>query len=316
MFVPVDQVSGGKKTAVDWTALSENQDDMIDHKYLPAGFRFRDPSKMKKTHYQALLEHWYERQEDENTDIVFAFKGYWDLANEAVTISGGKGSSRRKKSKRSTGMRQAASGLTRPGAKGPIVKVKGTKKRPGPPGLRVGDLEAPFGLRDIEEDDDGEEEEEDAQEDGEIEAEEEGSDDGEDDDGDENVRRKPGIQSKVPPMTLPFSAQRVRGVGVSKSTRPFTSKPKRTASSKPKNRHGSRSAFQAPSNAAAPPASLPVSEKARQPRYPSRLPCPGQSERPVTRSGGKRKVGDAGLETTGTYPTKKAKKDSRVQRKR
>jgi len=77
-------VSDGKKSAVDWTALSENQDSMIDPKYLPADFTFRDPSKLKKAHYQALLEHWYERQEDDNIDTVFAFKGYWDTSEDSV----------------------------------------------------------------------------------------------------------------------------------------------------------------------------------------------------------------------------------------
>jgi len=82
-ILDVEKVSGGKK-AVDWAALSENQDDMIDPKYLPVDFVFRDPSKMKKVHYQALLEHWYGRQEDDGTETVFAFKGYWDPARDSV----------------------------------------------------------------------------------------------------------------------------------------------------------------------------------------------------------------------------------------
>jgi hypothetical protein len=42
---------------------------------------------MKKMHYQVLLEHWYDCQEDENVDIVFTFKGYWDTStNFVVTV--------------------------------------------------------------------------------------------------------------------------------------------------------------------------------------------------------------------------------------
>jgi hypothetical protein len=46
----------------------------------------------------------------------------------------------------------------------------------------------------------------------------------------------------------------------------------------------------------------PVSEKAKQHRTPSHPPYLGpQFERPATWYGAKRKVGDAGLETTGKY---------------
>jgi hypothetical protein len=80
----IDIFSNGKKTAIDWTALSKNQDNMVDPEYLPAGFKFHDPSKMKKVRYQALLEHWYECQQNVRIDTALEFKGYWDLSSESV----------------------------------------------------------------------------------------------------------------------------------------------------------------------------------------------------------------------------------------
>ena len=46
---------------------------MIDPEYLPADFVFCDPSKMKKNHHCVLLDHWFDHQEDDGIDIVFAF---------------------------------------------------------------------------------------------------------------------------------------------------------------------------------------------------------------------------------------------------
>jgi hypothetical protein len=57
---------------------------MVNPEYLPASFKFHNPSKMKKAHYQALLEHWYEHQQNVRIDTAFEFKGYWDPSSESV----------------------------------------------------------------------------------------------------------------------------------------------------------------------------------------------------------------------------------------
>ena len=190
--------------AVDWIAISENQDDMIDPEYLPPNFMFRDPSKMKKVHFRALLDHWYRRQEDERVNRVFAFKGYWDVSSNTVIVVDDDPPGRHKPSKQP--MRKQ---------KNTARTVKGSEKRPGPPGIRVGDIGWTGGgeededeMEDAEDenmDDDDKEEEDGVEEDENSEGEDEDED--EDDDDDDDVRRH-GAQSKAPPMDLPFSAKR------------------------------------------------------------------------------------------------------------
>jgi hypothetical protein len=111
---------------------------MINPKYLPDDFIFRDPSKMKKAHYQALLEHWYERQQNAKINTVFEFKGYWDPSSESVLNADDGFLARRT---------QLKPKRTNPGA---------TKNRPGPPGIRVGD---PGFTSDSSSSDEGEEDE-------------------------------------------------------------------------------------------------------------------------------------------------------------
>ena len=314
-YIPdVEKVSGGKK-AVDWAALSENQDDMIDPKYLPADFVFRDPSKMKKTHYQALLEHWYGRQEDDGTETIFAFKGYWDPSRESVMAANDKHPAHQKRLKPLTGKRQP--GPRSIGSKPKRTNSKAARgankppKRDGPPGIRRGDEQWP-----VDSDSEGEEDEDD-DEDGE---------DGDDDDDDDGDGEEP----------LPFSAPLRRGapVAAKKKARLLVaqkSEPKVKArsnagasSSKSKNSDQAsktdkpeprftRRALPRPayhgiqSDAAAsqmsPTAPKPVKEK------PSRKPVP-QYERPTTRSGGKRKVDDAELLAIGEPSKKKGKNNA------
>ena len=146
---------------------------MIDSEYLPPDFKFRDPSKMKKAHYQLLLEYWYKRQQNPDVDTVFAFKGFWDHGSNSVVAAYKKQSNGRKQLKRPKRSK----------------KDKGTKaggKRSGPPGVRMGDL----GWISLSEEEDEGEENENSHED---ESEEEDS---------HLVRRK------LPPRPLPFSAPR------------------------------------------------------------------------------------------------------------
>ena len=130
---PLDKISNGDKAAVDWAALSDNQDAMIDPRYLPPSFIFRDPSKMKKAHYLALLEHWYERQQDNTINTVFTFKGYWDPSTESV-ITADDEPANRKRQKVPIRKRNTA-GRTAPESK----RKKKPSRRAGPPGIRRSD---------------------------------------------------------------------------------------------------------------------------------------------------------------------------------
>jgi hypothetical protein len=312
-FFHVGNIANGKR-AVDWTAISENQNDMINPKYLPPNFVFRDPSKMKKAHYQALLDHWYSRQEDEMTSTVFAFKGYWDPASGSVVTAHLKQPTRKHK--------------TVPG------KVGETKKRTGPPGIRLGDKgwtggEDEEGTGDEEEDEDmGDEKDED--------------DNGEGGDDDHNNHRQHRTRSRVPPMDLPFSAKRVAprvapmktrskhqlpavvqrkvGAGLPDNNEFPALQPRDAGSSKSKNTdHGSQGLIMKQRPQPRPRRGLPsdsrsisngpqpvVEKTARKTK--SAIPPP-QFERPDTRNARKRKV-DSELQAVGHSSNKKAKRDT------
>jgi hypothetical protein len=153
---------------------------MIDPEYLPPDFKFRDPSKMKKFHYQLLLEYWYERQGDPDIDTVFAFSGFWDHGSNSVVAAYKKQSDRRRLPKRS----KRAHGKTRRGVKSrSSSKRNGEKagaKRSGPPGVRAGD---PGWI---------------------LSSEEEEYEDSDEEDGEEEDNHQ--LKRKVPPKSLPFSA--------------------------------------------------------------------------------------------------------------
>jgi len=310
---------------VDWTALSENQDNMVDVEYLPVNFLFRDPSKMKKTHYQALLEHWYERQEDERISTVFAFKGYWDPSTDSVIMVDDEPSTRHKVLGQD--MRKH--------------NLSGSKKRPGPPGIRVGDK----GWIVNEEDEEGAEDEEvDGHKgDDDDEDDKEGDDNDEGDDGDDNNRRQHGTQSRLPPMNLPFSAKRVvsraghiaptkakRGPpaavrkSVLKANAPSedtTLKSKGAGSSKSTNMSRAIAVKQRPQprpyrgllsgSQVSPTSNVPQPATEKEVRKPRKLAQPSpRFEPPTTRSGGKRKADDSGLQATAKPSNKKAKKNA------
>jgi hypothetical protein len=141
---------------------------MIHPIYLPDDFIFRDPSKMKKIHYQSLLEHWYTRQEDDRIKVAFSFKGYWNPSSGSVIAVANKNPTNRKQ-----------------------------PKRRGPPGIRQSDK----GWEDVsggsEEEDKGEGDEEDA-----------GDDDDDDEESGIKTHRERGMLLEVPPKNLPFAAKR------------------------------------------------------------------------------------------------------------
>jgi hypothetical protein len=269
---------------------------MVDPKYLPADFKFRDPSKMKKAHYQALLEHWYGRQQNAKINIAFEFKGYWDSSSESVL---GSNDSRRLSRRSQPKPKRANSG------------VNASKNRPGPPGIRAGDPGFVFNSSSSS---DGEDEDSEGE-----------------DDEDDHPR---GIYSKKSPLDLPFAAKQVRysGSGVAglhlhkkrtkqsksvnqprepESAKIIPAVVKGTPASKPTSPGSKGDVFPTqvhPLPAASPP---PIAKKARRPRYLSQPPNLGpQFERPATRHGGKRKVEAAGLPETKESKTKRVKMDT------
>jgi hypothetical protein len=285
--------SNGKKTAVDWTALAENQDAMIDSEYLPDNFTFCDPSRMKKNDYFTLLQHWYERQEDKDIETTFAFKGYWDSSNELVVIP------KHKKSNRKT-----------------TGKTGASRQRPGPPGVRKGEKGWSMDS-DVENENSG--------------YEDEGEGEDEDTDGDEDDDPKgPHKRSKVPPTELPFSAQRIVRPGAKGSRKVTTStKGKAAMPSKSRNkqvgqddepevlatkkRPQPKPAYRGAQSTALTPvvAAQPAPKKARKPRQLSQQDLGPQYERPVTRNTGKHTADDAGLQAAGKSSAKRAKKGTK-----
>jgi len=322
----IDIFSKGRKTAVDWTALAENQDAMIDAEYLPINFKFRDPSKMKKSHYQALLEHWYERQQGAAINTTFEFKGYWDSSSESVQTADVGDPSRQKQRK------------PRPYNQGSKKNVNAPMKRRGPPGIRAGDdgFNLPPSSDDENEDDDSE------------------------DGGTEH-----DAQSKKKPLYLPFSAipraylgtltnpktaafhvkstpkanSRPKGVGlkdqhddprggyppqkkatgISKSIIPTgASETADLGLAAAKRRPVPKPAFSGRKDdtGALSPRPPVIQKKPRWPRYLSQPPDLGpQCERPATRLGGKRKADDDGMRATQESMSKKAKNDTMGYRK-
>jgi hypothetical protein len=57
------RASNNPKAVVPWGAIHNNQDDFIDHEYLPDNAKVLDTSKMKSVDLQACLTLWRERQE-------------------------------------------------------------------------------------------------------------------------------------------------------------------------------------------------------------------------------------------------------------
>ena len=194
---------------------------MISPCYLPVDFTFRDPSKMKKFHYQSLLEHWYTRQEDDSIEIVFTFRGYWDSSSDSVIAVTDKHPALRKWPKSSTKKRRTAPGSIalkpKRGNAKVARKVNASQKRPGPPGIRKGDrhwrnlsgeVEVEIdeeGEDEDEDEDEGEDEEGDEDEDGDEEDEENADD--EDDNG--NNSRRQRVMPPKAPEALPFAAKRI-----------------------------------------------------------------------------------------------------------
>ncbi|KAG2347674.1 hypothetical protein BDR05DRAFT_996755 [Suillus weaverae] len=69
------------KASVPWSAVMEAQDDFIKPKFLPAGVKIRDPSKLQLHEADRLLEFWHQRQKDA-VPSTFEFKGWQDHNKE------------------------------------------------------------------------------------------------------------------------------------------------------------------------------------------------------------------------------------------
>ncbi|KAG2048428.1 hypothetical protein BDR06DRAFT_1072547 [Suillus hirtellus] len=69
------------KASVPWSAVREAQDDFIKPKFLPAGVKIKDPSKLQLYEADRLLEFWHQRQKD-TVPSTFEFKGWQDHAKE------------------------------------------------------------------------------------------------------------------------------------------------------------------------------------------------------------------------------------------
>ncbi|KIJ65271.1 hypothetical protein HYDPIDRAFT_27988 [Hydnomerulius pinastri MD-312] len=71
----------GKKASVPWTKIADRQFDFIDHRYLPIGFKFREPFRLKKEEVLLALEYWREWQVTHPND-VFKFDKWLDASEE------------------------------------------------------------------------------------------------------------------------------------------------------------------------------------------------------------------------------------------
>ena len=64
-----------------WAKIADRQFDFIDRRYLPIGFKFREPSRLKKEEVLLALEYWRERQVTHPND-VFKFDKWLDASEE------------------------------------------------------------------------------------------------------------------------------------------------------------------------------------------------------------------------------------------
>ncbi|KAG2094647.1 uncharacterized protein F5147DRAFT_657122 [Suillus discolor] len=69
------------KASIPWSAVREAQDDFIEPKFLPAGVKIKDPSKLQLHEADRLLEFWHQRQKDA-VPSTFEFKGWQDHDKE------------------------------------------------------------------------------------------------------------------------------------------------------------------------------------------------------------------------------------------
>lgn len=71
----------GRKAAVPWARIAEQQFDFINRRYLPTGFKLREPSRLRKKDLLLALEYWRERQVT-HPDDVFKFDKWLDASEE------------------------------------------------------------------------------------------------------------------------------------------------------------------------------------------------------------------------------------------
>ena len=79
LFLHLTSLSGKAtklpNSTVPWSTLSRGHENLIDGRYLPRRFEFRDPSKLSVEAARSLLEFWIGRQEDPEEWPTFRFRG-------------------------------------------------------------------------------------------------------------------------------------------------------------------------------------------------------------------------------------------------
>ncbi|KAG1784989.1 uncharacterized protein HD556DRAFT_1451152 [Suillus plorans] len=135
------------KASIPWSAVREAQDDFIEPKFLPAGVKIKDPSKLQLHEADRFLEFWHQRQKDA-VSSTFEFKGWQDHdkeMRELVKRTSGQveqGLSTEEEDRDEGAMNGMRSGLATAKTKVPVKKTTGRKdhksrKPTGKPTRRV-----------------------------------------------------------------------------------------------------------------------------------------------------------------------------------
>ncbi|TFK59124.1 hypothetical protein BDN72DRAFT_865410 [Pluteus cervinus] len=69
-----------------WSVIEQLTDQFINSEFLPDGFKFRDPWKLREQDARTLMNFFYERQEDDTIPITFCFKAYRNGKGPAANI--------------------------------------------------------------------------------------------------------------------------------------------------------------------------------------------------------------------------------------
>lgn len=73
-------------STVPWSVLSKGHEQLIDAKYLPRGFEFKDPSKLSVEAARRLLTFWIDRQDDLAEYPTFRFKAFVNKKGEITEV--------------------------------------------------------------------------------------------------------------------------------------------------------------------------------------------------------------------------------------
>ena len=91
LFLHLTSLSGKAtklpNSTVPWSTLSRGHKNLIDGRYLPRRFEFRDPSKLSVEAARKLLEFWIGLQEDLEEWPTFRFQGVLKKNGEITEIS-------------------------------------------------------------------------------------------------------------------------------------------------------------------------------------------------------------------------------------